>query len=195
MALQVRRSTGIAGALVFLVAVAGTVYATLSHSSPLTVIGARQPAGIDFSQDQEANLAAGNSSGQLALDLSRQPGYAGYRIVSYGIEVDVVGKPTAAERAIVVRDAPRYRGKDIPIRFRSVRYSEKELQALTQRITGDLAYWQKQGMSLTTWGPEIVSNTVQICLAHYTPGYRDALRSRYGDRVSVLPHDFVGSND
>jgi len=96
MALQLRRSAGIAGALAFLVAVAGTVYATLSHSNPLTGIAASHPAGIDFSQDQEANLAAGNSSGQLALDMSRQPGYAGYRILSYGIEVDVVGKPTAA---------------------------------------------------------------------------------------------------
>jgi hypothetical protein len=188
MALLVRRSVGIGG-LVFLVAVAGTVYATLSHSNPVTVIGARQPAGIDFSQDQEANLAAGNSSGQLALDMSVQPGYAGYRIVPYGIEVDVVGKPTAAERAIVVRDAPQYRGKDIPIRFRSVRYSEKELQALTQRISDDFGYWQQQGIRLTGWGPEIVSNTVQIDLAHYTPGYRDALRARYGDRVSVVTHD------
>lgn len=48
MALQIRRSAGIAGALVFLVAVAGIVYATLSHSNPVTVIGARQPAGIDL---------------------------------------------------------------------------------------------------------------------------------------------------
>lgn len=189
MALQVRRSAGIAGALVFLVAVAGTVYATLSHSSPLSVIDARHPAGIDFSQDLDANLAAGNLSGQLALDMSRQPGYAGYRIVRYGIEVDVVGKPTAAERAIVVRDTPQYRGKDIPIRFRSVRHPLRELQALTERISADEPHWREQGIRLSTWGPDIISNTVQISMEHYTKAYRDALIGYYGNEVSVDPHD------
>lgn len=191
MALQVRRSAGIAGALVFLVAVAGTVYATLSHSSPLSMIDSSHPAGIDFSKNLEANLAAGNSSGQLALDLSRQPGFAGYRIVPYGIEVDVVGKPTAADRAIVVRDAPQYRGKDIPIRFRSVRHSLRELQVLTERITADEAHWREQGIQLSSWGPEIESNTVQIMMAHYTKAYRDALIGYYGNEVSVVTHDVL----
>lgn len=158
MAFRARRSAAIAGTTVLLATVAVSLYATLSHTSPLTLIGTghqARPAGIDFSQDLDANLAAGNSIGPLIDAMSGEPGYAGMRIVRYGYEIDLVGKPTEAERAAAARAAPRYQGKVIPYRFRSVRYSEKELQAVTSRIDADLDDLAKQGIHPSTYGIDL----------------------------------------
>jgi len=198
MGLGPRRSIGVAGATVLLAVVGVGVYATLSHTSPLTLIGAghpARPAGIDFWQDPDANLAAGNSIGPLIDAMSREPGYAGMRILPYGYEIDLVGKPTAAERAAAARVAPRYQGKTIPYRFRSVRYSEKELKAVMARIEADLDDLSKQGIHPSSWGIDLPSDTVQISLNHYTPHYRTILRARYGHRISVVPYDLQVSND
>jgi hypothetical protein len=147
------------------------------------------PTGPDFSRDDAANFAAAQLAQQLLADLTSLPGYAGLRIVSYGIEVDVVGKPSPAMHAAVERDTQRYQGNVIPVRYRKVRYTEKELKALQDQITADRNEWLTQGIELTTWGVDVPSNTVQIGLATYKLGYRAALLARYGDRISVTPYD------
>jgi hypothetical protein len=147
------------------------------------------PAGPDFSRDDAANFAAAQLAQKLLAELPSLPGYAGLRIVSYGIEVDVVGKPSAAMHAVVDRDTQQYQGNVIPVRYRKARYTERELKALQDQITADRNEWLTQGIELTTWGVDVPSNTVQIGLATYTPGYRIALHARYGDRISVTPYD------
>lgn len=190
MVLSVRRSWGIAGALVFLVAVASTVYVTLADAGGRVRPGSGTPVNkVDFSLDGNANSAAAQLAMRLLAGLPSLPGYAGMRIVRYGIEVDVVGKPSAAMRAVVARDEQQYQGKDIPVGYRSVRYSERELDALKARLEADSAGLAAQGIRLTTWGIDLDSNTVQVGLYHYTTAYRDLLRARYGDQISVVPYD------
>jgi hypothetical protein len=191
VALQVRRSVGIAGPLVFLVAVAGTVYATLMGWNPLAASHADRPAlssGIDFLRDPDANYAA--AQGLLSAHLATFPNYAGDRMVSYGIEVEWVGSPSDAVRAVVARDDPQYLGKPIPVRFHSVRHTFRELQALMSHIEADHGFWQQQGMQWSGLGPNPATNTVDISLFHYTKDYGAALIARYGsDWVTVYLHD------
>lgn len=189
MAISARRWVGITATVLLLLVVAGGIVETLSHSNSARAGGPANSAGVDFSRDADANFAA--AQGLPGLDAFAS--YAGYQIVSYGYEVDLVGPPTAAIRAVVDRNDPEYKGKPIPVRYRSVRHSLRELQALTKRITADDGHWQDQGIELSSWGPDIDSNTVQIRMTHYTKHYRDALIAHYGDEVSVYPHDFAVS--
>jgi hypothetical protein len=174
-----------------LVAVVGTGYLVLSGSNVPILSRASSPfPGVDFSRDQDANYAA--AQGNLSTDLERFASYASLKIVSYGIRVDLVGPPTAAIRAVVGQDDPQYQGKPIPVRYRSVRHTRRELQALVDRISADVNYWQQQGIEPSTWGAYPDSNLVEITLAHYTKAYRDALVARYGrEWVTVDPNDVV----
>jgi hypothetical protein len=197
MPLRIRR--GAFGAAVFLLAVSGSVGGTLwysqdsrsTHSAGTSAVVGAFP-GVDFQQG-EANYAT--SQGQIWTDLQLLPSYAGLQILRSGIEVDLVGPPTDAIRAMVAREGPRYQGKPIPFSYRSVRHSERQLQVIDDRIEADLGYWQQQGIQLTNFGIDLDSNTVQFTLAHYSKANRDALLARYGgsDWVSVLPHDVAPS--
>jgi hypothetical protein len=146
--------------------------------------------GVDFSRDQEANYAASQLGQRLHRFLPGLPGYAGLQIVRTGIQVDVVGSPTPQMRAVVAKHALRHQGSEIPVSFRSVRYSEKELQAVHNRISADQDDWAKRGLELSSWGIDLDTNTVEIRLVHYTKDYGTVLLERYGDRVTVYPHDF-----
>jgi len=181
-----------AGALVFLLAVAGMVYLTLAHRGPVTAVHADQPrsGGVDFERDPDANYAA--AQGLLSAHLAAFPSYAGDQVVSFGIEVERVGPPTDAIRAVVARDDPRYQGKPVPVRYRSVHHSLTELRTLTDRILASRNSLRQQGIELSFWGPEVDSNTVEIRLVHYPKAYRDVLVDRYGsDWVTVFPHDMA----
>jgi hypothetical protein len=192
MAISARRS--VISAAVVLVLSAGLTGCAQQQAVQAT---AKQPtsSGPDFSRDNDANFAATQMAQGLLLDLPPMPGYAGLRIVSYGIEVDVVGEPSAAIRAAVDRDTQRYQGSVIPVRYRKVLNTEKELKALSDRISADREEWTRQGIELTTWGIAVSSNTVEIGLHTYTPDYRAALLARYGDRISVTPYDVRTSLD
>ncbi len=170
-----------------LVAVAGAVYLTLGR--PAFVISAGTASRVDFSRDQAANYAA--AQGPLSAHLEAFPNYAGDEIVSSGILVNLVGPPSAAIRAVVARDDPQYQGKPVPVRYRSVRHTLRELQALVGRIGADEPHWRSQGLELSSWGWDVGTNLVRITLVHYTKAYRNALLARYGsDWVAVYPHDF-----
>lgn len=152
-------------------------------------------SGVDYSTDEAANFQAAQLAMRLERVLPPFPGYAGLRIVSYGIEVDVVGEPPPAVRSAVARYGLRYQGREIPVRFRSVRNPDSQLQALVRQISADHDEWVAKGIEPTAWGVDIESNTVEIRLARYLPGYGQALIARYGDRVTVYPHDFPVAGD
>ena len=196
MPFRIRRGTF--GAAVFLLAVIGLISGTLwysrsSHSThSVAPAAAAHAAGVDFSQQGDANLAA--AQGNLWSDLPKFASYAGAQIVSYGIEVDLVGAPTAAILAVVARDDPQYQGKPVPVRYRAVRYSQQQLQALLDRVEADDKELRQQGIELNTWGIDINSNTGQVSMTHYTKAYQDVLLARYGSELSVVPHDVETSN-
>jgi hypothetical protein len=186
--MSLRARWPVAAAVAFLLAVTGVVGGTLWHShSTGSSAAAGSSTGVDFANDQAANYAA--AQGNLSNDLERFDTYALAQIVSSGIEVDLVGPPTAAIRAVVAQDDPQYQGKPIPVSYRSVRHTRRELQALVDRISGDRDSLKQQGIELTSWGWG-ASNVVEISLVHYTKAYQDVLLDRYGsDWVSVVPHD------
>ncbi|HEV2885762.1 MAG TPA: hypothetical protein VGX49_02525, partial [Jatrophihabitans sp.] len=128
---------------------------------------------------------------RLHQELSDFAEYAALRIVSYGIELNLVGPPTPEIEAIVAQETRLYRALPIPVRYRSVSRSLRELEAVRDRIYADYGYWQEQGVELSTWGPDIETNTVKVRLAHYTKAYADALITRYGNAVTVYPHGYT----
>jgi hypothetical protein len=69
-----------------------------------------------------------------------------------------------------------------------VRHTERELQAMLDRVEADQGYWKQQGIDPTSWVIDLNSNTVQVWLSHYAKAYRDAMVAHYGsDWVSVTP--------
>ena len=197
--MSLRKRWSAVAAVAFLLAVAIAVAGTLRYShSTSTSPAADALAGIDFSTDQAANYAASQLGQKLLTDLPPLAGYASLEIVSYGIEVDVVGPPSAAMQAAVARDDVQYQGTLIPVRYRSVRHTYLQLQAVMRQITADVEahYWQRQGIQLSSWGVGLDSRTgryidaVQITLQHYTKAYRNALITRYSSElVTVMPWD------
>jgi hypothetical protein len=198
-AIRARRSAILAGlALTVLAGCAAQPQGSASQPGPdrSSGVAANRPVagGPDFSRDDAANFVAAQLAMKLMSDVEPMEGYAGLQIVSYGIELDVVGSPSDAMRAAVARDAQVYRGSPIPVRYRAVRNSERDLQALTEVIAADEPEWAAQGIQISMVGPDIATNTVSLDLSHYTAAYRDALIARYGDRVTVTPHDMAFAN-
>jgi hypothetical protein len=184
--LRFRRRAVLTAGAVLLVAAGTLGYAEFRTSSA-------DVGGVNYAEDQAANYAASQLGQALLNRLPRFPGYAGLQIVRYGIEVDTVGSPDPELRAAVTTTAQRYRyqGGEIEVRYRLVRYSERDLKAVTDQLSADAKELAAQGIELSSWGPDIKTNKVEIGLAHYTDAYRDALLARYGDRVTVTPHDVV----
>ncbi len=147
--------------------------------------------GVDYFTDGAANYQAAQLAMRLERVLPPFPGYAGMQIVAYGIEIDVVGEPPAAVHAAIARYGMKYQGREIPVRFRAVRNSRAQLQALMDRITADRDGWVSQGIEPSTWGIDLGTNTVEIRLVHYQAAYAAALIGRYGARfVTVYPHNY-----
>ncbi|MDQ1742671.1 MAG: hypothetical protein QOE23_1010 [Pseudonocardiales bacterium] len=182
------RGQGQALAVGLLVLVGGAACGSAGQPRPVVP----HVTGVDYSTDEAANYQAAQLAMRLERVLPPFPGYAGMQIVAYGIEIDVVGEPPAAVRAAIARYGMKYQGREIPVRFRAVRNSQAQLQAVTRRIGSDRDGWVSQGIEPTTWGIDLDTNTVEIRLAHYQAAYAAALIGRYGDRfVSVYPHDYV----
>lgn len=76
--------------------------------------------------------------------------------------------------------------------IRDVAHSYADLEALTRQISGDEAYQNQIGADLTSWGPDITANDVQIKLLSYTPSTAAALKARYGSAVSAVPANGTG---
>lgn len=71
-----------------------------------------------------------------------------------------------------------------------VGHSWAELDRLTQRIAGDAAQLQQQGIEPVEWGPDPASNKVVVSLESYSPAAEQALIAHYGaDWISVDPTD------
>ena len=190
MAFRIRRSTIIACLAAFLAAITVTGCAEERPPAAEERPPAAEYQGVDFSQDEAANYEAAQLGMRLGRYLPSLPGYAGLQIVRSGIQVDVVGEATPEMRAAVARHGMRYQGKEIPVTFRSVRYSEKELQAVAKQVSADQEDLAERGIELSSWGIDLDTNKVEITLVRYTKAYGKVLLQRYGDRVTVYPHDY-----
>lgn len=71
----------------------------------------------------------------------------------------------------------------------TVGHSDAELVGLTARLARDRASLATQGIDMVKWGPDSVSNTVQILISDYTPQAAQTLETQYGGSglISVAP--------
>jgi hypothetical protein len=76
--------------------------------------------------------------------------------------------------------------------IQDVAHSYADLEALTHQISADDAYQNQVGANLTSWGPDITANVVQIRLMSYTSSAASALKARYGSAVAVVPANVSG---
>lgn len=126
---------------------------------------------------------------RLLRDLPKFDEYAGLQIVASGIEVDLVGAPSSDVIAAIAEDQQQYLGTSIPVPYRQVERTEKQLESTKDRVFNDREQWASKNINLASWGPDVPSNTVVIRLEHYTADAEEQLVQAYGTNVSVLRED------
>lgn len=159
--------------------------------------GSASAAVANYSANNELNRAASAAASAVASAVSAEPNFAGERIISSGLEVDVTDGPTAHQRSLInsaaeagIRHHEQLNGvsdlQSVPIHYRTVRWSLAQLNAVTNQIDRDFSMWAQHGINLTTWGPDIQSNTVTVSIDPYRSEYAAQLVDTYGAEVTVL---------
>jgi hypothetical protein len=153
---------------------AAVIAASAAITTGSAAAGTARPGGYLDSQPAN-NLAAGVASRfeGFAADST----YAGVVIEETDVRVYVVGRPSPALQATLDRQAA------VPIRITHVRTSLAELTSLTLRLNDDSAMLARQGIGMSSWGPDIFRDQVLITLSHYSGAQAAALRSRYGSAL------------
>lgn len=163
-------------------------------------VGARQPAGaagLDFQENQTANFTAHLVGEALDDAFDDHPAFAGVQTTSTGVEVLLAATPSADQQAKLaslqahqqetlaknrlVPSNPPF----VPVTFRQVPHSKKDLQALSARIRVDQPTWAAAGIQLSAWGPRYETGTVLVHLARYSAADADQLVEAYGPMVRV----------
>jgi hypothetical protein len=143
----------------------------------------------DYTTNQALNAKAQLIADPLGTELRDDPTYGGMKIVPQGIEVDVVGRGSAALSAAVARVK-----KSVPVQTKAVRHSWEALQALTSRLNQDQPKWRTRGVLLSMWGPDVSTNRVEIWLSTYDSAAAATLTATYGaDWVVVSRESETGS--
>jgi hypothetical protein len=84
-----------------------------------------------------------------------------------------------------VREVQADVAPSLPVTYESVARSAADLDALTSQILADAPGWAKNGIELSTWGPDAATNTVLVTLKDYDPESAALIADRYGSDVSV----------
>jgi len=149
----------------------------------------------DYLHDQAHNHQARLFAEDVQTALQSQSNFGGLRITSGGVEVSLVGSPASSERNAVTTAATNRHIKElgttvdtsqaVPVTYRQVRYTETDLAYLTSRLDADQDSLEAAGVDMSSWGPDVVSNTVVAHLRVYSDAAAAYLQSRYGDGVTV----------
>jgi hypothetical protein len=94
-------------------------------------------------------------------------------VVTSGVAADVSGFETAVAGIAATDGTPSYH-------VDSVSHSYSSLLSLTGTIADDSSDLESNGIQLEQWGPNAVSNTVQIFVLDYSAGVVQTLQSDYG---------------
>ena len=190
-----RHSTRVAKFGTFVVAAALAI--ACLDVSPANAAPASSP---DYSTNREANAIAAKAAESIAADLGQDADYAGVRIEAGGVVVSLVGSTsdrakTSFRRAQDVAN-PSIRATfgsslSLPVGVEAASRSQATLERLTGQILTDQSQWKSKGVVLSSWGPDIVSNTVKVNLANYSVAAAKALASTYGTAVTVSGGDLV----
>jgi hypothetical protein len=151
------------------------------------------PAQIDFLTDQAANMSAENVWEAVSGQARDLPYFSGVQITKDGLELQTtVASPSelmSDVKAAVSELQADQLPVTVPVTYTQVQFSFAQLSATTSSIEDDDDSWAKQGVSISGWGPDFVTNTVTVDLAHYTPEAATALAERYGSIVTVDTKD------
>lgn len=85
-------------------------------------------------------------------------------------------------------EALRREFSDVVLVLRDARYSQRELQSLTERIVGETEYWRAQGVDIHGVGPDFVRGVVEVVTSDAETARR-LFAARYGDRVAIREGD------
>lgn len=148
--------------------------------------GQSHPArtGTDYAKDNDANVRVQLLADQLLANIADDSTFGGSRIVPSGLEISVVGTPSAALSSTIASLRVQ-----VPVATRPVTHSWQHLEGLTTTMNGDQASWARAGVALSMWGPDYDSNKVKIWLAKYSPASEAALLQRYGTNEVVVDHE------
>ncbi|WAH98839.1 hypothetical protein [Arthrobacter sp. MMS18-M83] len=159
-------------------------------------------AGLpDFVHGQVENFAAHVVCEDLAPALSKEANFFALRITAQGLEVILSSPPTPAQIALINTESqPTVQARifsknhldpatvpHVPICFRTVPNSMATLMALTHRLVADAPSWAAKGINLSAVGPDVVSDTVVVHLAKYSPAAASVLVRTYGSLLQVAP--------
>lgn len=124
-------------------------------------------------RNEAATIASAYASEAASIE-----GYAGVRVTGSGrVVVSVVG--AAAEfRQHAERLAFQNR-----IDFESASRSMRDMEVVRDQIARDADALAAAGVIVTSWGPDVVTNTVRVAVTADAPHAFAVLRARYGDSV------------
>lgn len=156
-------------------------------------------AGARFGSDPALNFAASSVAQGLTGSIASDASYGGLQITDDGIELSVVGAPSAritnAVAATATASVAALRGVAaapadgrVPIKIRTVAHSMAQLESVTSSIGAD-ATLPASGIDLSSWGPDVVSNTVVVHLRHYIPQAAEIIKAKFGGAVTVATSD------
>jgi len=177
------------------VLVAITVIVTVMGMVGVTPATASPPSMADYLRDQERNHQAALFAQDVQASLESQADFGGLRITSDGVEISTVGSPADSVRSAVAEAAKNRHAdqmgavggvvQEVPVIYREVKHSMAELNSLTSRIDSEQMGLSQQGLTLASWGPDVVDNVVVVHLRQYSQDVAKQLEARYGDAVRV----------
>lgn len=111
--------------------------------------------------------------------------FGGVRIDSGRWVVSIVaGEPLST----AVRDRLQEAAGAVPIRYETVAHSLADLTTWTDTLTEERDNLLDAGVELTSWGPDLPSNSVQVTLGTYTPAAEHTLRHAFPEApLTVVP--------
>lgn len=150
----------------------------------------------DYSTSDSLNFAARAVAEALTEKVQGEAGFAGIQITNTGVELDHVGPPTtqvseaiaasAGVAANLLTSAPGAPADGrVPVVVRLVKRTLAQMASITGQIDTDQSRLKTEGIVLSSWGPDITSNTVVVHLSNYSPANAALITARYGDAVTV----------
>ncbi len=109
--------------------------------------------------------------------------YGGVAAVNHGQDLNVylVGVPSAAVAAAIRGDAPTSR-----VHFVDTPHSLAQLMALRDRVRDDVPVLAKDGIDITSWGPDVWTGKEQVTVYNLTSPVSATLTDRYGVDIVEL---------
>lgn len=146
--------------------------------------GASPGRTTDYLTDTAANYDASSLAQAMTPGLVEQPGFAGVRIASAGVEIATVGPP-AASLLTGVNAASAAAVRPVSVYYRRVLNSNLVLTRASTSIGQNFAFWTDRGVHISGVGPDPESNSVSVFLSSYSSEAAALLEAAFPGVVTV----------